>query len=333
MAPRTLGTTGIEIPRVILGCGNFGGIGSIKALIGRGLDRQASFATLDEALELGITVLDTAERYADGESERMIGQWLRDCPEDVRHTIHIATKVAPPKAEGLEGVRFDRTYIEAKLKTSLERLGLGHVTFYLSHEPDEETPIEETVEGFAAMIESGRVKHIGCCNVSVGQLIEALEAAERLGVPGFEWVQNGFSLLSPNQDHEVRAVCRERGLGYTPFSPLAGGVLTGKYKRGEPLPEGTRLALRPEGFDEILTDAVYDALDQLGEAAAQRGVSSAALALAWILAHPDCTAPVVGPPRTAPHLSHVAQAMKLELTEEEHAQISSWFEAAGRASQ
>jgi aryl-alcohol dehydrogenase-like predicted oxidoreductase len=161
------------------------------------------------------------------------------------------------------------------------------------------------------------------------ELIEALDAADRLGLPGFEWVQNGFSLLSPDDDGEVRAVCRERGLGYTPFSPLAGGVLTGKYRRGEPFPDGTRMALRPEAHAGLMTDAVHDALDLLRDAAAARGVSCGGLALAWVIADPTCTAPIVGPSRAAPHLGHVAEALKLELTADEHAQFAAWFEAAG----
>ena len=330
---RTLGTTGIRVPRAFLGCGNFGGIGGARLLIGRGLDRRAAFATLDEALALGIDVLDTAERYADGESERAIGEWLRRRPRELTAGVRIATKVAPPIVDGVDRAAFDRAYIEKKLETSLERLGgVDRVTFYLSHAPDETTPIEETVEGFAAAIASGRVAHVGCCNVSAAALVEALEAAERLGVPGFEWVQNGFSLLSPNDDREVRAVCRERSLGYTPFSPLAGGVLTGKYRRGEPFPEGTRMALRPEGLAALMTDSVYAALDQLRDAATARGVSCGGLALAWVLAHPDCTAPVVGPSKTAPHLGHVAEALEIALTADEHARLAALFEAAGTQS-
>lgn len=329
MTSRTLGTTGIEIPRVILGCGTFGGIGGARHLVGHGLDRKAAFSALDEAVALGIDVLDTAERYANGESERTIGEWLRQRPKDVTRSVRIATKVAPPNVDGVDGAPFDRAYIERKLQTSLERLGLERVTFYLSHAPDKTTPIEETVEGFAAPIEAGRVTHVGCCNVGVAELLGALDAAQRLGVPGFEWVQNSFSLLSPNDDREVRAVCRERGLGYTPFSPLAGGVLTGKYRRGEPFPEGTRMALRPEGQGELMTDAMHDALDQLRGAAATRDVSCGALALAWVIAHPECTAPIVGPSRMAPHLGHVAEALELALTAHDHAQFASWFEAAG----
>jgi aryl-alcohol dehydrogenase-like predicted oxidoreductase len=329
MTPRTLGTTGINVPRAILGCGTFGGIGGARHLVGRGLDRKAAFATLDEALTLGIDVLDTAERYADGESERTIGEWLRHRPRNVTGGVRIATKVAPPKIDGVDGMPFNRAYVEKKLLTSLERLGLERVTFYLSHAPDTTTPIEETVEGFAAVVESGRAAHVGCCNVSAAELTEAMDAAERLGVSGFEWVQNSFSLLSPNDDREVRAVCRERSLGYTPFSPLAGGVLTGKYRRGEPFPEGTRMALRPEAHAELMTDAVYDALDQLRNAAAARDVSCGGLALAWVIAHPDCIAPIVGPWRSAPHLAHVAEALELALTVDEHAQFATWFEATG----
>lgn len=313
----------------MLGCGTFGGIGGAKHLVGRGLDRMAAFATLDEALALGIDVLDTAERYASGESERTIGEWLRRLPPEVTAGVRIATKVAPPMVDGVDGTPFDRAYIEGKLKTSLERLGLERVTFYLSHAPDKATPIEETVEGFAAVVESRRAAHIGCCGVSAGELIEALDAAERLGMPRFEWVQNSFSLLSPNDDREVRAVCRERSLGYTPFSPLAAGILTGKYLRGKPFPDGTRMALRPDAHADLMTDAVHDALDQLRDAAAARGVSCGGLALAWVIAHPECTAPIVGPSRTPPHLGHVVEALKLELTGDQHAQLTMWFELAG----
>jgi aryl-alcohol dehydrogenase-like predicted oxidoreductase len=328
MKTRTLGTTGVEVPAVQLGCGNFGGIGSPKSLIGRGLDREQAFEALDEALALGIDVFDTAERYADGESERAIGAWLASRPAAATAHIRIATKVMPPSLEDTGGGRFDRRHIERRLSTSLERLGRERISFYLSHAPEPETPIEGTLEGFAAVVESGRVGHVGCCNVTPEQLLEALDVADRLGVIGFEWVQNGFSLLSPPADREVRAICRERGLGYTPFSPLAGGVLTGKYRRGEPYPPGSRLDLRPEGVAERLVGPVYDALDQLKQFAAARGVSCAALSLAWVISHADCTAPVVGPSRTPPHLGHVAEALDITLTPEEHALLAGWFEAA-----
>ncbi len=325
---RFLGETGIEISEVILGCGTFGGLGGETSLIGRGLDDDAAFATLDEAASLGINVLDTAERYAGGKSELVIGQWLRSAGDEIRAATHIATKVAPPAMDGVMDRAFDRSYIEEKLAVSLERLGLERVTFYLSHAPDPDTHIEATLEGFAAVIESGRVEHVGCCNVDARQLRAALDAADRLGLPKFEWVQNSYSLLLPEADSEVRAICAERNLGYTPFSPLAGGVLTGKYQRNAPFPDGTRLALRPEGFDKILSDHVFDALERLEVEAIKLDVTCAGLALAWILANAHCTAPVVGPARFAPHLAHVAEATALALTPEEASRISAWFSRA-----
>lgn len=321
-----LGEPSTPISRVILGCGTFGGIGGARDLIGKGIDRSGALDVLDEAVALGIDVLDTAERYADGESERAIGEWLRVRPADVTAGVRVATKVAAPALVGQAGVPFDRDFITRKMSASLERLGLDRVTFYLSHGPDETTPIEETVEGFAAVIDADMAQHIGCCNVDAGELLAALEAADRLGLPGFTWVQNSFSLLVPQADAEVRAICRERGLGYTPYSPLAGGVLTGKYRRGKPFPEGTRLSLRPEGFDELLTGRVYDALDELRAAADSGGVSSGAIALAWILAHPDVTAPVVGPSRTPPHLAHVGEALQLDLDETMLQHLTGLFE-------
>jgi aryl-alcohol dehydrogenase-like predicted oxidoreductase len=327
MSRHSLGTTGIEISPIILGCGTFGGIGGTKALIGRGLNREAAVATLNESLALGINVLDTAERYAGGESEMVIGEWLRQLPASVVSELHIATKVAPPSADGDIGKRFDGEFIQRKLAMSLERLGVDSVSFYLSHAPDPDTPIEQTLEGLAAAIESKQVRHIGCCNVDGDQLRTALEASDRLGLPPFEWVQNGFSLLSPKAYDEVRNICTERNLGFTPFSPLAGGVLTGKYRRGEPFPAESRMALYPGGIDQLLIDEIFAAIDQLEAEASRRGVSTAALALAWVLAHPQCAAPVVGPSRTAPHLSHVAEALKIGLTPEMMSVMTGWFSA------
>src|SRR5439155_19181752 len=132
-------------------------------------------------------------------------------------------------------------------------------------------------------------------------------------------------LLSPDDDSEVRTLCRERSLGYTPFSPLAGGVLTGKYRRGEPFPDGTRLSLRPEGYDELLTRAAHDAIDRLRSEAHTRGVSTAALALPWALQHPHRTAAVIGPSRPPPALPHVAEAITPSPQPDEHHQLAAPF--------
>jgi aryl-alcohol dehydrogenase-like predicted oxidoreductase len=312
-------------PRVILGCGTFGGIGGARQLIGKGLSETAAEETMNEAVRLGLLWWDTAERYADGASERMIGAWLQRCPSELTGRIHVTTKVSPASLSGHRDQRFDRKYIESKFEASLRRLGLQSIAVYLAHSSCEITPIEEVVEGFAAVLASGRTRRIGCCNVSPQALIAALSAADRLGVPGFQWVQNSFSLMDPHADKELRAICRERGIVYSPYSPLAGGILSGKYRRGEAFPPDSRMALRPDGRQ--LSDRTYDALEILGSIASAKGASPAAVALAWIMRHPDGLLPVVGPRREAPHLAHVSEASELELTDRECNELEQAFSA------
>jgi 1-deoxyxylulose-5-phosphate synthase len=167
---------------VILGCGTFGGIGGARHLIGKGLDADISRAVLDEAVSLGITMLDTAERYADGLSERMIGQWLAAQPAAVTDAVRITTKVAPPDGSGPHAL-FDVAFIEPLFAGSLHRLGVERVDWLLTHAQDGATPIEATLEALEAIRCSGRCDHVGGCNLDASQLRAAITAAERLGDP------------------------------------------------------------------------------------------------------------------------------------------------------
>ena len=214
----------------MLGCGTFGGIGGSPKLVGRGLDEPLAFATMDEAVALGITLFDTAERYAGGASEIMIGRWLAERDSAVTDRVRLATKAAPPCVDG-SGGPFDAAFLEERLSGSLQRLGVATVEFLLTHAPDDATPIEETLEGLEAIRASGRCRYVGASNVDAGQLTAALDAAEQLGIGGYQVVQNAYSLLEPQDDRAVRSICAERDLAFTPFSPLAGGALTAKYQR------------------------------------------------------------------------------------------------------
>ena len=312
---------------VVLGCGTFGGIGGAPDLIGKGLDVEAAYATLDEAVNLGITLFDTAERYAAGASEETIGRWLRDRDPSVTSQVRIATKVAPAEASGSDQP-FDTAFISSVFAGSLERLGVDRVELLMIHAPDDATPVEDTLEALEAIRESGQSGRVGACNVDASQLLAALEAADRMGVIGYEVVQNGHHLLDVDGDREVQAVCAERGLAYTAFSPLAGGALTGKYRPDQPAPVNSRMALRPEGYDELLTPAVYEAIDQLRDAASERGVSCGALALAWLIHNTSVTALVTGPARAAPHLTLAAEALRTDIDSEFHAEVSRWFRDA-----
>ena len=304
--------------------GGFGGIGGSRELIGRGLDEAAAFATLDEAAGLGIVLLDTAERYASGASEVLIGRWLASQTRSTTETVRIATKVAPSWVDG-PGGPFDLSYIDERFCGSLDRLGVDTVEILMTHAPDAETPIEETLEALETIRASGRCVHVGACNLDAGGLSEALDAAQRLSIVGYEVVQNEYNLLTVDDEAATRSICTERGVAFTAYSPLAAGVLTGKYTRDtEPAPN-SRLALRPDAAG-LLTDSVHDAIDRLRACAANNyAVECGALALAWVARHPDVIAPVVGPSRLSPHLSLAKQALDVELTATHFSEIAQLF--------
>jgi len=325
MELRPLGTTGISLFPVTLGCGTFGGIGSPAHLVGRGLDEAAARAAMDEAVALGVNLFDTACSYAGGASERFIGRWLADQSPERRESVRLATKVGiVATAEGMT-VDLSRSNIGRQFAGSLERLGAERVDFCLSHAPDTATPTEETLEALADLIESGQILHIGACNLSSDQLEEALLASERLGLPRYEWLQNEYNLLRRGDEADLFALCREHGLSLTPFSPLAGGVLSGKYERDQAPPKGSRLALRPEG--QSLQPALFDALDRLAARATERGVSAGALALAWVMSQPLVCSLIAGPARTAEHLGLARAALGVTLTAAERDEIAGWFSA------
>ncbi|MBA3347320.1 MAG: aldo/keto reductase [Actinobacteria bacterium] len=314
---RALGRSGIDVSRVILGCGNFGGVGSSPAYFGAGETEGEAHALLDSAWAAGITTLDTADAYGGGRSESSIGSWLRTKGADVRDRVVLTTKTFNPMHDGADrGLAPAR--VRRQLESSLTRLGVEAVDLYLAHEPDPETPLEETIGVFAELQREGKIRAYGGSNVDGAWLEEAL----RHGRP--EWAQNAYSLLQRDDESHVLEVCSREGLGYTPFSPLAGGWLTGKYRRGEPPPEGSRMSLRPEPYEHLRTDDTFDALEALERVAQEREATPAALALAWILAHPHVTAVVVGPHRPE-QLQPALAALDLRLSPVERGTLSALF--------
>jgi aryl-alcohol dehydrogenase-like predicted oxidoreductase len=309
---RELGRSGVSVSRVILGCGNFGGVGSSPAFFGQGIPRDEAFRIMDAAWELGITAFDTADAYGGGRSETWIGEWLAAKGTAVRDAITIETKIFNPVAEG-DDRGLARARILRQIDTSLGRLGVERAGLYLAHAFDPDVPQEETLRGFDELVRTGKVGAVGASNFSAEQLAEALELSELEGLARYELVQNSFSLLDRADEETVFPVCREHGLGYEAFGPLAGGWLTGKYRRGEEYPAGSRMTQRPDSYLGYANDAVFDGLEALEREALARGVSMPGLALAWLLAVPEVTAIVVGPTR-AEHLEPVREALALELT-------------------
>lgn len=323
MEYRALGRSGFDTSRVILGCGNFGGVGSSPAFFGQGTPKDVAFALMDAAWELGITTFDTADAYGGGRSETWIGEWLAGKGPDVRESLVIATKTFNPMDEGHDhGLRRQR--IHRQLESSLRRLGVERVALYLPHAFDPDVPQEETLQAFAELQRDGKIGAVGASNFTGEQLAEALELSGLEELPRYEWVQNGFSLLEQGDRETVFPLCHEHGLGYTPFSPLAGGWLSGKYRRGEAPPAGSRMAQRPEPYGAYQSDRVFDALEELEREASGRGISMAGLALAWALAVPEVTAIVVGPNRVE-HLAHVAEALGVDLTAPERDRLTEVF--------
>jgi aryl-alcohol dehydrogenase-like predicted oxidoreductase len=321
---RALGRSGISVTRVILGCGNFGGVGSAPAFFGRGTPKTEAFRIMDAAWDLGITTFDTADAYGGGRSESWIGEWLATKDHAVRDAILIETKTFNPMDEGQDR-GLGRTRIHRQIETSLLRLGVERVALYLAHEFDEEVPQEETIRAFDELVRAGKVGAVGASNFTAEQVAEAIELSELEGLARYECVQNSFSLLDRADAETVVPVCREHGLGYEAFGPLAGGWLTGKYRRGTPYPEGSRMTQRPEGYVKYETEAVFDALETFEQEAWARGVSMAALAVGWLLATPEVTAVIVGP-GCVEHLEPVREALTLELTAADCEHLRGLFE-------
>jgi 1-deoxyxylulose-5-phosphate synthase len=320
---RELGGSGIAVTRIILGCGNFGGVGSAPAFFGQGIARDEAFRIMDAAWELGITTFDTADAYGGGRSETWIGEWLAAKGSAVRDAITIETKTFNPMEEGADR-GLSRHRILRQIETSLQRLGVERIPLYTAHAHDPDTPAEETLSAFDELVRAGKVGAVGASNFSAEQLAEAVEISELEGLTRYEWVQNSFSLLDQEDAETVFPVCHEHGLGYEAFGPLAGGWLTGRYRRGESYPEGSRMTQRPDGYRRYETEAVFDALEALEREALGRGVSMAGLALAWLLGVPEITAVVVGPTR-ADQLEPVREALGLELSSEDGAHLRGLF--------
>ncbi len=280
--------------RLALGCGNFGGVGSAAEFFGQGIPHDEAFAIMDRAWAAGIDWFDTGDAYGGGASETWIGEWIRA----TGNTPRLTTKVfhSTTGTPGDTGLAPDR--VRRQIEASLKRLGVDRVDYYLAHEPDETVPLESTVACFERLRDDGLVAAWGLSNFGLEE-IRAFRPA---------LVQNSFSLLDRADEDDVLPYCKAHGILYVPFGPLAGGWLTGKYRRGEPYPEGSRMTQRPGPYERYADDRVFDLLEQLEVDAQARGVSMAALALAWVLER--CDGVVCGPNR-ATHLDPVIEAMAL----------------------
>jgi aryl-alcohol dehydrogenase-like predicted oxidoreductase len=305
----------VSFTGIALGCGNFGGVGSAPEFFGQGIDEETAFAIMDTAWARGLRWFDTADAYGGGKSEQLIGGW-REAREPA--DLVLTTKVFHSTCgeAGDSGLAPDR--IRRQLESSLERLGARQVDLYLAHQPDPSVSLADTVRAFEELREEGLIGAWGLSNYDAAGIREALAVAQ----PAV--VQNSFSLLDRGDERDVIPLCAERDIAYVPFGPLSGGWLTGKYRRDEAFPAGSRMTQRPGPYEHLRTDAVFDGLDRLREEAIVRGVDMPTLAFAWVLAHPGVSGAVCGPMRPE-QLDPVLAALDLTLTDLEHQEIGGLF--------
>jgi len=321
MEYKKLGRTGLKVSAVGLGCGNFGGVGSAPAFFGKGETRDEAFTLMDHAWEMGINFFDTADAYGGGRSETYIGQWLKTKGSQVRDQLLLSSKVFNPVGDGPNDWGLSRRHIMRQVEASLRRLGVDYLDMYLIHEPDPTTPLEETLRALDDLVHQGKVRYPGASNMPAWLTTKALWLSDKRNLYRIEWVQNSYSLLDRADEQEMLPLCRDQQLGYTPFSPLAGGWLTGKYQKDKPFPAGSRMTLRPEPYRQFVNETLFNKLEALRAYATERGTDLTALSLAWVMAHPLVTAPIIGPRRLG-HFEPVQRALEIKLTPEERQEIA-----------
>jgi len=307
------GGRGLKLQRVALGCGNFGGVGSAPEFFGRGLTQDQAFELMDAAWDSGITHFDTADAYGGGRSERAIGRWISSRGV----TPQLTTKTFNPMQPGADhGLRPER--IARQLLESLDRLSVDHVDLYLAHDFDPDVPIAETMGAFDDAAARGAVQAYGVSNFNFIQMQHALTDGAPVAV------QNGYSLLQRGDESDLLPLCAERQIAYLAFSPLCGGWLTGKYRRGAPYSEGSRMTQRPDPYNHLAKPQTFDKLDALEALAGARGTSMAGVALAWLLADARITQVVIGPGKPE-HLEPLREAFEQPLTPGEHDRLDAIF--------
>jgi aryl-alcohol dehydrogenase-like predicted oxidoreductase len=284
---RPLGRTGLEVSSIGLGCVTFG----------REIDKATSFAVLDHALERGINLLDTAEAYAAGESERVVGEWIAD--RGVRDQVVLATKVSGT---------LTRERVIGSAEESLQRLGVDVIDLFQLHVYDDTTPVDETLAALDTLVEQGKVKHIGCSNWGAWQMAHALVRSAAEGGPRLESVQPPYNLVQREIESDLLPLCRDQQVGVLAYSPLGAGFLTGKYRLGQDIPSGTRFDVIPGHQPIYFHDTGWAALGRLDELAAQTGRSLVDLALSWVIAQAGVTSVLIG----CRQISHVDQAFEAE---------------------
>ncbi|MGC9398418.1 MAG: aldo/keto reductase [Anaerolineae bacterium] len=311
MEYRSLGRTGVQVSELCLGCMNFGAR----------TEPEDAYAIIDRAIDAGINFLDTANVYSRGRSEEIVGEALKR--NGKRHQIVLATKVHGRMADDEPNAWGNhRRHIIEQCEASLRRLQTDTIDLYQIHRPMSGIPIDETLRALDDLIRAGKVRYVGTSTFAAWQLVESLWVSKELGLNRFVCEQPPYNLLDRRVERELLPMAQTYGFGIIPWSPLAGGLLTGKYRRDQKPPEDARYA-DVEGkpwMEKRLTPGVYDVVEALDPMAKEKGVSMAQLALAWVLRQPGVTSPIIGP-RTMEQLEDNLGAVDVTFTDEDYARL------------
>jgi len=299
-----LGRAGVKVSRICLGCMSFGNETNWK------LEIEEARPIVKRALDLGINFFDTANYYSNGRSEEITGELLRDHRDDVV----LATKVYFPMGAKANQQGLSRVHVLKQIDASLRRLQTDHVDLYQIHRWDYETSIEETLCALDGLVRQGKVRYIGASSMWAWQFAKALWTSDRLGLERFVSMQDHYNLCYREEEREMIPLCRNQGIGILPWSPLAKGFLSGKYKRGEK-PNSKRFK-----SDELLNERFFrsedfDVVEHLAEVAKDKGVSPAQVAISWLL-HKGVTVPIVGPTKIE-HMEEAVAAIDVKLSEDD----------------
>lgn len=317
MEYRNLGRTGLKVSCLCMGSMNFGWTAP----------EENAHAVFDAFVAAGGNFIDTADVYSrwaqnnpGGVAESIIGRWLKR--SNVRRDqIVVATKVRGQMGDGPNDEGLSRKHILDAVEASLRRMQTDYIDLYQTHFYDERTPIDETLRALDDLVRQGKVRYLGCSNYPAWRLMAALWASDRLGLARYDSLQPHYNLIHRAEfERELRDVCRSYGLGVIPYSPLAGGFLTGKYRRGEPPPAGTRGEQSQRIKDLTANEANFVVLDRLREMSRARDKTVAQMALAWLLADPLITAPIVGA-NTVEQWNEIAGALDVKLTDDEKREL------------
>ncbi len=319
MRYRNLGRTGLKVSELCLGTMQFGWTA----------DQEKAFAIMDAFWEAGGNFLDTADVYSNwvpgnpgGVSESIIGRWMRS--RGNRHQIVVATKVRGRMWEGPNGEGLSRAHIMKAVDDSLRRLDTDYIDLYQTHAFDPDTPVEETMRALDDLVHQGKVRYLGCSNYPAWRLCQALWVSDRWGLARYESLQPHYNLVHRAEfERELLPLCQDQGLGIIPYSPLGRGFLTGKYRRGKPLPDTPSASTVKERY---FSEENFTILEGLEALAKKRGKTTLQMALGWLLTNPVVTSPIVGA-NSVEQLQESLGALGLRLSQEEMAtlnELSAW---------